>query len=82
MLSKWIFPDFWYVTVIALSGTLHQRSAWRLSILFTAMLFTKGRKPLQAGFEQQALIVVTKPTIPLSVLWPPKLKISRPHCLR
>jgi hypothetical protein len=44
MLTKWIFPDFWYVTVIALSGTLHQRSAWRLSIIFTAVLFAKGRK--------------------------------------
>ena len=44
MLTKWIFPDFWYVTVLALSSALHQRSAWRLSIVFTAMLFAKGRK--------------------------------------
>lgn len=44
MLTKWIFPDFWHVTVLALSSTLHQRSAWRLSIVFTAMLFAKGRK--------------------------------------
>ena len=44
MLTKWIFPDFWQVTVIALSCALHQRSAWRLSIIFTAMLFAKGRK--------------------------------------
>jgi len=44
MLTKWIFPDFWHVTVMALSDVLHQRSAWRLSIVFTAMLFAKGRK--------------------------------------
>jgi hypothetical protein len=46
MLTKWIFPDFWHVTVMALSYALHQRSAWRLSIVFTAMLFAKGRKTI------------------------------------
>jgi len=44
MLTQWIFPDFWNVTVTALCCTLHQRSAWRLSILFATMLFAKGRK--------------------------------------
>src|SRR5690606_2665645 len=46
MLTKWIFPDFWHVTVIALSCVLHQRSAWRLSVIFTSMLFAKGRKTI------------------------------------
>jgi len=32
--------------VIALSSVVHQRSAWRLSIIFTAMLFAKGRKTI------------------------------------
>ena len=46
MFTKWIYPDFWYVTVIALSCVLHQRSAWRLTVLFAAMLFAKGRKTI------------------------------------
>ena len=46
MFTKWIFPDYWQVTVVALSYVLHQRSAWRLNIIFTAMLFAKGRKTI------------------------------------
>jgi hypothetical protein len=46
MFTKWIFPDFWQVMVIVLSCVLHQRSAWRLSLIFTAMLFAKGRKTI------------------------------------
>lgn len=46
MLTKWIFPDFWYVMVVAFSSVLHQRSAWRLNIMFTAMLFARGRKTI------------------------------------
>lgn len=46
MFAKWFFPDVWQVTVIALSRVLHQRSAWRLGIIFTAMLFAKGRKTI------------------------------------
>lgn len=46
MLTKWIFPDYWQVMVVALSCALHQRSAWRLSIIFMAMLFAKGRKTI------------------------------------
>jgi len=46
MLTKWIFPDYWQVMVIALSSVLHQCSAWRLPIIFTAMLFAKGRKTI------------------------------------
>lgn len=46
MFTKWIFPNFWQVIVLAFSTVLHQRSAWRLGIIFTAMLFAKGRKTI------------------------------------
>ena len=46
MFTKWIFPDYWQVIVIALSSVLHQRSAWRLAVIFTAMLFARGRKTI------------------------------------
>ena len=46
MFTKWIFPDFWQIMVLALGTVLHQRSAWRLGIIFTAMLFAKGRKTI------------------------------------
>jgi len=46
MFTKWIFPHYWQVMVIALSSLLHQRSAWRLGIIFTAMPFAKGRKTI------------------------------------
>jgi hypothetical protein len=32
--------------VIALSSIMHQRSAWRLAVIFSAMLFAKGRKTI------------------------------------
>lgn len=46
MSTKWIFPGYWQVMIIALSAVLHQRSQWRLSIILTAMLFAKGRKTI------------------------------------
>ena len=46
MFTKWIFPNYWQVMVFTLSCILHQRSAWRLNIIFTAMLFAKGRKTI------------------------------------
>jgi hypothetical protein len=46
MLTKWIFPDYWQVMAIICSSALHQRSAWRLIIIFTAMLFAKGKKTI------------------------------------
>ena len=46
MLTKWIFPDYWQVMAITFSSALHQRSAWRLMIIFTAMLFAKGKKTI------------------------------------
>jgi hypothetical protein len=46
MVAKWIFPNYWQVMVATLSFVLHQRSAWRLAVIFTAMLFAKGRKTI------------------------------------
>ncbi len=46
MFTKWIFPDYWQVMVIALISVVHQRSSWRLAVIFTAMLFAKGRKTI------------------------------------
>jgi len=46
MFTKWIFPDYWQVMVITLTCVLHQRSAWRLAVIFTAMLLAKGRKTI------------------------------------
>ena len=51
MLTKWIFPDYWQVMVVNLSSALHQRSAWRLVLIFTAMLFAKGRKTITSWFR-------------------------------
>jgi len=46
MLTKWIFPDYWQVMTITCSSALHKRSAWRLIIIITAMLFAKGKKTI------------------------------------
>jgi hypothetical protein len=46
MFTKWIFPDYWQIMVIALSSVLHQRSAWRLATILASMLFAKGRKTI------------------------------------
>jgi hypothetical protein len=46
MFTKWIFPNYWQVMVVALSSVPHQRSAWRLAAILAAMLFAKGRKTI------------------------------------
>jgi len=51
MFTKWIFPNYWQIMVIALSSVLHQRSAWRLAKIFTAMLLAKGRKTITSWFR-------------------------------
>lgn len=55
MFTKWIFPNYWQVMVATLSFTLHQRSAWRLSIIFTAMLFAKGRKTITSWLRSAGI---------------------------
>jgi SRSO17 transposase len=51
MYNKWIFPDNWQVLVIALCSILHQRSAWRLSIIFAGIVFARGRKTVTSWFR-------------------------------
>jgi hypothetical protein len=51
MSTKWIFPDYWQVMVIALSCVLHQRSQWRLAVMLAAMLFAKGRKTITSSLR-------------------------------
>lgn len=51
MFTKWIFPDSWQLLVVALCTVLHQRSAWRLSILMAGIVFAKGRKTITSWFR-------------------------------
>ena len=51
MYNKWIFPDSWQVLVVALCGILHQRSAWRLSIIIAGIIFANGRKTITSWFR-------------------------------
>jgi hypothetical protein len=46
MFDKWIFPNYWQVMIITLSSVLHQRSEFRLAVIFAAMLFAKGQKTI------------------------------------
>lgn len=51
MNNEWIFPDGWQVLVTALCSVLHQRSAWRLSVLTGAIIFAKGRRTVTSWFR-------------------------------
>lgn len=51
MFNKWIFPDNWQIMVAALCCVLHQRSAWRLGIIITGIIFAKGRKTVTSWFR-------------------------------
>ena len=51
MYNKWIFPDSWQVLVVALYSVLHQRSAWRLSIIIAGIIFANGRKTITSWFR-------------------------------
>ena len=51
MFTKWIFPDSWQLLVVAFCTVLHQRSAWRLSILMAGIVFAKGRKTITSWFR-------------------------------
>jgi hypothetical protein len=51
MFAKWIFPDNWQLLIVALCGVLHQRSAWRLSIIIAGIVFAKGRKTVTSWFR-------------------------------
>jgi hypothetical protein len=51
MNSEWVFPDNWQVLVVMLCNVLHQRSAWRLAILITGIIFAKGRRTVTSWFR-------------------------------
>jgi len=51
MYNKWIFPDSWQVLVVALYSVLHQRSAWRLSVIIAGIIFANGRKTITSWFR-------------------------------
>ena len=51
MFNEWIFPDSWQVLVVALRSVLHQRSAWRLSIIIAGIVFAKGRRTVTSWFR-------------------------------
>jgi len=51
MFAKWIFPDSWQIMIIAICSVLHQRSAWRLSIIIAGIIFAKGRKTVTSWFR-------------------------------
>jgi hypothetical protein len=51
MFNQWILPDSWQVMVAALCSILHQRSAWRLSVIMTGIVFAKGRRTVTSWFR-------------------------------
>ena len=51
MFNKWIFSNNWQIWIDPLGQVLHQRSRWRLPVIFAAMLFAKGRKTITSWFR-------------------------------
>ena len=56
MFTKWIFPDSWQIMTIAICSALHQRSAWRMSIIFAGIVFAKGRKTITSWFRAAGIV--------------------------
>ena len=55
MFTKWIFPENWTVLVVALCSVLHQRSAWRLSIIIAGIVFANGRRTVTSWFRASGI---------------------------
>jgi len=51
MFNEWILPAGWQVLVAALCRVLHQRSAWRLSIIITGIILARARKTVASWFR-------------------------------
>jgi len=51
MFTKWIFPDSWQIITIAICSVLHQRLAWRMSIIIAGIVFARGRKTITSWFR-------------------------------
>lgn len=56
MFDEWILPNSWQVIAAALAVVLHQRSAWRLHLLMTGILFAKGRKTVTSWFRAAGIV--------------------------
>jgi len=51
MFNEFSLPDNWRIIVVALCSVLHQRSAWRLSVIIAGIIFAKGRKTVTSWFR-------------------------------
>jgi len=51
MFDKRIFPDNWQIWVVALCSVLHQRSAWRLAVIFAGISLAKSRRTITSWFR-------------------------------
>jgi len=51
MRTKFIFPGEWTARLTNLAICLHQRSAWRLAVIFAGIIFAKGRKTITSWFR-------------------------------
>jgi len=56
MFDEWILPNSWQVIAAALAIVLHQRSAWRLHLVMTGILFAKGRKTVTSWFRAAGVV--------------------------
>jgi hypothetical protein len=56
MFDEWILPNSWQVIAAALAVVLHQRSAWRLHLVMTGILFAKGRKTITSWLRACGII--------------------------
>jgi hypothetical protein len=56
MFAEWILPDSWQFMMQALGNVLHQRSAWRLSVIMAGIIFAKGRRTITSWFRAAGII--------------------------
>lgn len=55
MFNEWILPDSWQFMAVALGNVLHQRSAWRLSVIMAGIIFAKGRRTITSWFRSTGI---------------------------
>lgn len=51
MTDQWIAPDNWQAMIAVLGSALHQRSAWRLSVIIAGIVLAKGRRTVTSWFS-------------------------------
>ena len=52
MATNFTFPDEWTTWMIALASVLHQRSAWRFTLLVAGIVFANGRRTITSWFSE------------------------------